>query len=73
MSNNSKLQQLAEIEGMSEEELLEQGTFDSLCYGICVNPGCDYTTQVEPDCRAGWCELCDTQTVKSACVLAGII
>lgn len=33
----------------------------------------EYTTTVEPDCDSGWCENCETQTVKSALILAGII
>jgi len=33
--------------------------------GICMNPGCDYTTEVEPDQCAGWCEECSSPTVKS--------
>lgn len=69
----NKLQELAKIEGLTIEELLEQGTFDNVCLGICVNEGCDYTTGVEPDCEDGYCEVCDTQTVKSALILAGII
>lgn len=68
-----KLDKLAEIEGMSVEEMLEEATFDSVAKGICVNPECDYTTQVEPDCREGFCENCRTQTVKSCLVLAGMI
>lgn len=34
--------------------------------GICMNKGCDYITNVEPDCHDGWCENCETNTVKSA-------
>lgn len=34
--------------------------------GICMEPGCDYTTEVEPDCEDGWCEVCQTNTVKAA-------
>jgi len=41
--------------------------------GICTNDGCDYTTDVEPDQDRGWCEVCGTNLVKSAPVLAGII
>lgn len=69
----NKLQQLEELEGVDLMEMLEQGTFDSVCPGICVNKDCDYTVQVEPDCSNGYCEVCKTNTVKSACVLAGII
>lgn len=72
MSNKSKLAQLSEIEGMDEMDLIEAGVIDSVCYGICMNEDCDYTTEVEPDQHAGWCENCNTNTVKSACVLAGI-
>ncbi|MBE3145398.1 MAG: hypothetical protein IMZ61_15975 [Planctomycetes bacterium] len=69
----SKLGDLARIEGMTEEELLEQATYDSVAKGICTNPGCDYTTEVEPDQDKGYCEVCNTNTVKSCLVLAGII
>lgn len=69
----TKLEQLSEIEGVSVTDLIEQGTYDSVCCGICTNPKCDYTTTVEPDCFDGYCEECNTQTVASALVLAGII
>jgi hypothetical protein len=67
------LAKLAEIEGTSVEERLEQGVLDGVVKGICTNPGCEYTTDVEPDQDRGWCEACNTNTVKSALVLAGII
>lgn len=71
---SEKLQKLAEIEGYDDyQDLLEDNVIDSVCPGICTNPGCDYTTEVEPDCRDGWCESCETQTVQSAMVLAEII
>lgn len=69
----SKLSDLAEISGMDEMELLENGTFDSVCEGICINPDCDYTCTVEPDSDSGWCEECESNTVTSALMLAGII
>jgi hypothetical protein len=68
-----KLQDLARIEGLSEEELLQQATFDSVAKGICTNPDCDYTVEVEPDQEEGYCEHCKTNTVKSCLVLAGLI
>ena len=55
------------------EELLEAVISDSVSPGICVNLGCDYTAEVEPDQDRGYCEECRTQTVKSALILAGII
>ena len=38
--------------------------------GICP---CGYSTDVEPDQRAGWCEYCEAGTVRSALVLAGLV
>ena len=69
----SKLEQLAEVEGLDIMEILEQGTSDGICLGICTNKDCDYTTEVEPDCGKGFCENCQTNTVKSALMLAGMI
>jgi hypothetical protein len=70
---NKKLLKLAEIEGMTVEEMLESATFDSVAKGICTNPDCDYTAEVEPDQRKGHCEVCNTYTVASCAVLARII
>jgi hypothetical protein len=68
-----KLAKLAEIEGLTIEELCEQAVMDVACKGICMVPRCDYTTDVEPDQEYGYCENCGGQTVKSCLVLAGII
>jgi len=54
-------------------EMLEEYVTDSLCPGICMHPACSYSTEVEPDCEAGWCEECDAGTVKSGMILAGVI
>jgi len=71
---NAKLDELVESEGYDcLEELLEAVILDSVSPGICVNPGCDYTTEVEPDQNGGYCEVCRTQAVKSALILAGLI
>lgn len=70
----SKLAQLMEIEGYREiTDLFAAVLSDSVSPGICVNPGCDYSTEVEPDQDRGYCENCGTQTVKSALILAGLI
>jgi hypothetical protein len=70
----AKLQRLAELEGFDTvDEMFDAAVSDSVCPGICINPGCDYTEDVEPDQRRGYCENCGTQTVKSALVLARII
>ena len=69
-----KLDLLVEAEGFSDsEELLETFITNEVVPGICKNPGCDYTAQVEPDSRSGYCEVCDTQSVVSCLVLAGVI
>jgi predicted RNA-binding Zn ribbon-like protein len=69
----SKLDQLASTWGMSVAELIETYALDDVAPGICMNPGCTYSTEYEPDQRKGWCEECGTPTVRSALVLAGII
>ena len=70
----SKLQTLAEDWGFDDEmAMLESATFDSVCPGICRNKDCNYSTEVEPDQRHGWCEECEAGTVQSALVIKGII
>ncbi len=69
-----KLAMLVEIEGFdSTDDLLEAVAHDSICPGICTRPGCDYSCEVEPDQREGWCEECRSQNVQSAMVLAEVI
>jgi hypothetical protein len=68
-----KLQTLLKDWGITYDELLQMSVVDSVLPGICMNPGCDYTTNVEPDSYQGYCECCQTQSVKSGGVLAGII
>lgn len=70
---DTKLQKLAEIEGYSIDDLLQAATFDSVSPAICINPDCDYTTEMEPDQDRGWCEVCEQNTVQSALILAGLI
>lgn len=53
MSDKEKLEKLAEIESTDIMEMLETATFDGRCPGICINDGCSYTTDVEPDQRGG--------------------
>ena len=69
----SKLDQLASTWGMSVSELIETYALDEVVPGICMNAGCTYSSEVEPDQRKGWCEECETTSVTSALVLAGII
>lgn len=67
-----KLQQLCELEGLSEEDVIGMA-FSSTVIGICRKEHCDYTTDVEPDQTGGWCEECNTKTVESAISLMGLI
>jgi hypothetical protein len=70
----AKLQQLIEIEGFdSEDALLAAVVADSVSPAICLNEGCDYTAEMEPDQDRGFCEVCGTNSVASALVLAGLI
>jgi hypothetical protein len=69
----SKLDRLASTWGMSVAEFIETYALDEVVPGICMNPGCTYSTEVEPDLCTGWCEECGTRTVRSGIVLAGIL
>jgi hypothetical protein len=54
-------------------DLVEAYINDGVMPGICSNPKCGYSTEVEPDQDRGWCECCHTNTVVAATVLMGII
>ena len=63
--SQAKMNELCDSEGLDMDGL-DQLAMDSVSPGICMTEGCGYTTTVEPDCNDGWCEECETQTVKSA-------
>ncbi|HEX4960624.1 MAG TPA: hypothetical protein VF173_07275 [Thermoanaerobaculia bacterium] len=69
----SKLDELVSIWGLSIPEFIESYALDSVVPGICMNPDCSSTAEVEPDQREGWCEECSTRSVRSGIVLAGLI
>jgi hypothetical protein len=70
----AKLAKLIEIEGYdSSEDLLEAVFSDAVSPAICMNDGCDFTCEMEPDQNAGYCDECHTNTVTAAPVLAGLI
>lgn len=69
-----KLMRLCEIEGYKDPyDLLQAAMGDSVCPAICMTEGCDYTAEMEPDQREGYCEACGGNTMMSALVLADII
>lgn len=69
-----KLTELASIEGYSDPmDLLQDVVTDSVCPAICTNADCDYTIEMEPDQDHGWCEVCASNSMKSALILAGVI
>jgi len=70
----AKLAKLLEIEGYDTiEALFAEVLSDAVSPAICTQVGCDYTTEMEPDQDAGYCEVCGTQTVVAAPVLADLI
>jgi hypothetical protein len=70
----AKLMKLCDLEGYKRlDDLLEASVTDSICPSICMTEGCDYTTEMEPDQDAGYCEACGGNTVTSALVLADLI
>lgn len=69
-----KLQELLDIEDIdSLDALFELSIRDTVCPGICMNEDCSFVVDYESDQDAGWCIECETNTVVSALVLAGLI
>jgi hypothetical protein len=69
-----KLAKLLAAEGYDKLEDLAEAIFsDSVSPAICTDADCDYTSEMEPDQDAGYCESCGKNTVVSALVLAGLI
>ena len=65
-----KLEKLIEIEGFaSVEDLLAAAICASVSPAICMNDGCSYAAEMEPDQDRGWCDECRTNSMKSALVL----
>lgn len=73
VSDKQKLDELADIEGMEVQEMLERAVTDSVVPAICMTFACDYVEQMEPDQDQGWCDVCEKNTVKSCLILAGLI
>ena len=69
----TKLEKLGQQYGMSAEEMMEESMCDGVSPSICMNDGCDYSTDMEPDQDRGWCDECNTNTVKSVLILTGCI
>jgi len=73
-SRGAKLARLAESEGFpGGADLLGAAIVASICPAICMNERCSYTTEMEPDQDAGYCEECRTNSPVSALILAGLI
>jgi len=68
-----KLGTLAKIKGTELRYLLAEAATKTAVPGICINEDCSYTCDVEPDQTQGHCENCNTKTVSSCLVLAGMI
>ena len=69
----AKLDELASQWDMTVSEFIEEYALDQEVPGICMHAGCNYTDEVEPDQREGWCENCGHRSMKSGLVLAGLI
>ena len=63
--SQQKLKKLVELEGFDDDtDLIAAAVADSVCPAICLNDGCDYTTEMEPDQDRGWCEVCRTNSLE---------
>jgi hypothetical protein len=69
-----KLAKLLEIEGYDDITALAEAVIgDTVSPAICMNEGCDFTCEMEPDQDRGWCEECRANSMQAAPVLAGLI
>ena len=69
-----KLRQAATIAGFETVmNMLEEAATDSICTCVCMNVGCNWIEDYEPDQTEGWCENCDDNSMVSVLVLAGMI
>lgn len=66
------LRRLASQWGQDLDSLLAGAAVDDRVPGICAWCA-EYSTEVEPDLRTGYCEHCGHKAVTSCLVLAGIL
>lgn len=71
-----KAAKLMEIEGFEDELEFGQHCMDGAPgspNAICMNQGCDYTTEMENDQDRGWCDECGTNSMVSFLRLKDLI
>jgi hypothetical protein len=71
-----KLAKLLAAEGYQDiAELAQEALLGSNAGtpSICMNDGCDYICEMEPDQEEGWCDECGTNSMMSGLVLAELI
>jgi hypothetical protein len=52
-------------------ELIDRYLFEDSCPALCLN--CGHVEEKSSDTLAGWCGICDSDTMRSAMVLAGFL
>lgn len=72
-NKKEKLEDLADEYGWTVDELFAEESFDGTAPGICMRRGCRFVEDYEPDQEEGWCPECQTNSVCSVLVLAGLI
>lgn len=65
------LEAIAQHEGQEVMDILEEDTVDSVARGICTK--CLSVMDAEPDADSNWCDECQSNTVKSSLIIAGLI
>lgn len=71
---HAKLEKLADMEGYDDvDQLFECRALDSCASSICMEQGCDYSANLEPDQDKGWCEACEKPSMESALIIGGFI
>ena len=70
----TKIEQLAQDCGyLSVVEMLEENLHKTMVPAICMEDGCNYSTDMEKDQTKGWCEICEKNNVQSCFEIEGLI
>jgi hypothetical protein len=73
-TNEEAIAVIVAYEGADDAlSIAQEHSTDTLTLGVCMNDGCECIEEVEHDSEDGWCENCETGTVRSLSRLLGII
>lgn len=74
ITNEEALQRLCDDAGFDDAiEMAEHYLLESCVPAVCMNDGCGYVADMEPDQECGWCDECQAPSLCGLMVLLGVI